>query len=82
MYVHLLEGTDRVVALPALARRAQRAYLLDGGAAVTVTQANDAITLTLPHRDTASPDQVVVLVLAGTTARPAAVRPGAAPSAR
>ena len=82
VYVHLLEGTDRVVALPALARRAQRAYLLDGGAAVTVTQANDAITLTLPHRDTASPDQVVVLGLAVTTARPAAVRPGAAPSAR
>ncbi|MBX7119474.1 MAG: alpha-L-fucosidase [Gemmatimonadaceae bacterium] len=64
VYVHLLHGSDRVLALPALPRRVLRASLLADGAAVQVAQANDAVTLTLPHRDAEAPDQVVRLVLA------------------
>ena len=64
VFVHLLEGTDRVVALPALTRRVARAYLLDGGAAVTVANTAESVTLTLPRRDVAAPDQVVALILA------------------
>lgn len=64
VFVHLLEGTDRVVALPALSRRVARAFLLDGGAAVTVASTAESVTLTLPRRDVAAPDQVVALILA------------------
>ena len=64
VFVHLLEGTDRVIALPALTRRVARAYLLDGGAAVTVANTAESVTLTLPRRDVAAPDQVVALILA------------------
>lgn len=63
VYVHLLDTPDRVLALPPLPRKIARAYLLDGGAAVTVAATADGVTLTLPTRDGASPDQVVVLVL-------------------
>ncbi|MCC7053282.1 MAG: alpha-L-fucosidase [Gemmatimonadaceae bacterium] len=64
VYVHLLHGADAVVALPALPRRVVRAFLLDGGAAVSVSATAGALTLTLPRRDANSPDQVVALVLA------------------
>ncbi len=63
VYVHLLDSPDRVLALPALPRKVARAYLLDSGAPVTVASTPDGVTLTLPRRDDASPDQVVVLVL-------------------
>lgn len=66
VYVHLLQGSDRVLALPALPRRVTGATLLDGGLPVLVAQANDAVTLTLPRRDAAAADQVIALVLAPT----------------
>lgn len=64
VYVHLMHGMDAVVALPAMPRKVLRASLLDGGAPVTVSTTGGGVTLTLPRRDAASPDQVVVLVLA------------------
>lgn len=63
VYVHVLDGADRVLALPAMPRRVVRAFLLDGGEAVSVASTAGAVTLTLPRRDTRSPDQVVALVL-------------------
>ena len=63
VYVHLLHGADAVVALPALPRAVTKAYLLDGGAAVTVTPTPAGLTLSLPTRDQNAPDQVVVVLL-------------------
>lgn len=63
VYVHLLDGLDASIALPALPRRVARAYLLDGGGAVTVSNSANAVTLTLPRRDATAPDQVIALVL-------------------
>ena len=64
MYVHLLQGADNVLALPALPRRVVRAFLLDGGTAVNVVMSAGSVVLTLPRRDADVPDQVVALVLA------------------
>jgi alpha-L-fucosidase len=64
VYVHLLDGVDASVVLPMLPRTVSRAFLLDGGAPVTVTRAPGALTLTLPRRTPDVPDQVVALVLA------------------
>ncbi|MDZ7632732.1 MAG: alpha-L-fucosidase [Gemmatimonadaceae bacterium] len=63
VYVHLLHGVDPVVTLPMLPRRVTRASLLDGAAPVRVSQVAGGVTLTLPHRDHAAPDQVVLLTL-------------------
>lgn len=63
IYVHLMDGGDAVVALPSLPRRVLRASLLDGGAPVAVASTPGAVVLTLPRRDVAAPDQVVVVVL-------------------
>lgn len=64
VFVHVMHGADAVIALPAFPRKVQRAYLLDGGAPVAVAASASAFTLTLGHRATDSPDQVIVLVLA------------------
>jgi len=63
VYLHLLHGADPVVALPALPRRVIRAFMLDGGAPVSVSATVATITVTLPKRDVSLPDQVVALVL-------------------
>lgn len=63
VFVHVMEGTDRVLALPALPKRVARAYLLADGAAVGVLGSPDAVTLSLPRRDAPAADQVVVLIL-------------------
>ena len=62
-YLHLLTGVDATLAIPALPRRIAKAFLLDGGATVTVSNTTGGTTLTLPRRDQAAPDQVIVLVL-------------------
>ena len=64
VYVHLLHGMDAVVALPELPRRVTRAFLLDGGAQVSIAATPGAVTLRLPRRSSESADQVVALVLA------------------
>lgn len=64
VYVHLLHGVDAVVALPELPRRVTRAFLLDGGAPVSIAATPGAVTLRMPRRDSESADQVVALVLA------------------
>lgn len=64
IYVHLLQGVDPVVSLPALPRRVQKAFLLEGGAPVQVSTTPSAVMLTLPRRAVDAPDQVIVVVLA------------------
>ena len=64
VYVHILDGPDRGVVLPALSRSVVRAWLLSDKAPVTVAATAAVVTLTLPHRDADAADQVVVLVLA------------------
>ncbi|MDQ8155013.1 MAG: alpha-L-fucosidase [Gemmatimonadota bacterium] len=63
VYVHLLDTPDRVLALPPLPKKVARAYLLADQSPVAVVSTADGITLTLPRRDTTTPDQVIVLVL-------------------
>lgn len=63
VYVHLMDGADRVLALPPLPRPVARAVVLDGGASVIVQQSDAGIMLTLPSRDPSTPDQVLKLVL-------------------
>ena len=63
VYVHLLDTPDRMLALPPLPRPVAHAFLLADQRPVTVAATPDGVTLTLPHRDTAAPDQVVVVVL-------------------
>jgi alpha-L-fucosidase len=63
VFVHLLDGIDNVLTLPVLPRRVMRASLLDGGAPVGVTTSVSGVTLTLPRRDAALPDQVIVLTM-------------------
>ena len=64
VFVHLLDGVDATLSIPALPRRVVRAYMLDGGASVGVASTSSAVTLALPRRDITVPDQVVVLVTA------------------
>ena len=63
VYVHYLEGTDRVLALPTLPRPVVRAALLATGEPVAVTAGPAGVTLTLPRRDPTDPDQVIALIL-------------------
>ena len=63
VYLHLLDGADPVLALPAFPKRVVRAFLLADGAPVTVTATPQTVTLTLPTRDAAAAVQVVALVL-------------------
>ena len=64
VFVHYMDGIDRVLALPALPRNVAKAYLLADKRPVLVTRSAESMVLTLPERDRAAPDQVVVLVLA------------------
>lgn len=61
--VPVLDGVDAVLSVPLLPRRILRASRLDGGAPVSVTTTASGITLSLPRRDVAAADQVVVLTL-------------------
>jgi alpha-L-fucosidase len=63
VFVHLLNGVDPSVSLPALPRGVAKAYLLDGGAPVAVATVQSGLVLSLPSRDPNAADQVVVLVL-------------------
>jgi alpha-L-fucosidase len=65
VFVHVLEWSDPVLALPAWGRRVVSARMLEGGAAVDVLQSPAGITLTLPRSPADAPDRVVVLVTAG-----------------
>src|SRR5262249_14002230 len=64
VYVHVLDGPDAVLALPALPRRVKSARLLEGGAPVAVQQTAGGVTLTLPTLGRDPFDTVVVVDLA------------------
>ncbi|HEY4099665.1 MAG TPA: alpha-L-fucosidase [Gemmatimonadales bacterium] len=65
VFVHVLHLQDRVLALPTFGAKVLSARMLDGGAAVAVTQVPGAITLTMPDAPSPMPpDRVVVLVTA------------------
>ena len=64
VYLHVLDGVDPVVAIPALPRQVVRGFLLADGAAVSVVSTPQSVTVTLPRRDSKAADQVVALVLA------------------
>jgi alpha-L-fucosidase len=61
VYVHVLDWPDRTLSLPSWGARVTSAKMLGTGEAVAVTDANGAITLTLPARDAKELDRVVVL---------------------
>ncbi len=64
VYVHVLEGADAVLALPALPRRVKSARVLKGGTSVALQQTAAGVTLTLPEQGRDPYDTVVVLDLA------------------
>ena len=64
VFVHVLDWSDPVLALPSWGRRVVSARMLDGGAAVDVQQSPGGITLTLPRSPANTHDRVVVLVTA------------------
>ncbi|MBY0489298.1 MAG: alpha-L-fucosidase [Gemmatimonadaceae bacterium] len=63
VYVHLLDGADKVLALPPLPKPVASASLLDGGAPVSFQSSASGVMLTLPNRDPGAPDQVLKLIL-------------------
>ena len=63
VFVHVLQWTDRILALPDFGVRVLSASPLGGGA-VTFAQAASGVTLTLPPAVAGDADQVIVLVTA------------------
>ena len=61
VFVHLLDWTDRVLAIPAFGQRIVRASLLGSSASVGVSQTEMGITLTMPADGSSEIDRVVVL---------------------
>ena len=61
VYVHVLDWPDRTLALPSWGARVTSAKMLGGGETVAFTDANGAITLTLPAPAAGQFDRVVVL---------------------
>jgi alpha-L-fucosidase len=61
VYVHLLNGTDRVLGLPPLPRPLRRAYRLEDKAPAVVTRTPQGIALSLPNRIGDPVDEVYVL---------------------
>ena len=61
IFVHVLNWSDRQLAIPALPSRITSARMMSTGETVSFTQSGDGITLTLPGTAN-SPDRVIVLV--------------------
>ena len=61
IYVHVLDPTLSVLALPGIARPVQEAHLLNGGNKVPFTNSDGSLVLKLPARAAKEIDQVVVL---------------------
>ena len=61
VYVHVLDPTLTVLALPGIAKPVQDARLLNGGAKVSVATSAGSVVLQLPPRAKNEIDQVVVL---------------------
>lgn len=63
VYVHIMDGSDKVLALPPLPKPISSARMLSGGAVVAVQSSPSGVMLSLPARDPQNADQVVKLVL-------------------
>ena len=63
VYLHLLDWSDRTLALPPFPRAVKSAALMDGGAAVLVRQTAEGVTLVLPAGARDPVDLIVVLEL-------------------
>lgn len=61
IYVHVLDPTLSVLALPWIAKPVEEAHLLNGGNKVLFTNSEGSLVLKLPARDAKEIDQVVVL---------------------
>jgi alpha-L-fucosidase len=61
IFVHLLDWQDPALLLPRLQPRVTRAYLMQSGAPVGVSESAEGTLLRLPAYDKAAPDNVVVL---------------------
>ena len=64
VYLHLLNWTDRLLALPALPRSILKAYRLDDQAGASVKVLDQGLALSLPGRQGDPVDEVYVLELA------------------
>jgi alpha-L-fucosidase len=62
VFVHVLDWTDRVLALPDFGARVLHAAMLGSQAPVAFTQTPAGVTLTLPADSVAAPDRIVVLL--------------------
>jgi len=62
VFVHVLNWTDRVLALPDFGARVLHAAMLGSQAPVAFTPTPAGVTLTLPVDSAATPDRIVVLV--------------------
>jgi alpha-L-fucosidase len=65
VFVHVLDWSDRILALPPLDARIVRAAMLRGGERVAVQQSDLGVLLTLPLSIGDEPDRVVVLETRG-----------------
>ena len=63
VYVHVLDPTLGVLALPGIASPVRDAHLLNGGGKVNHGVSEGTLVLQLPPRATAEIDQVIVLEL-------------------
>lgn len=63
VFVHVLDWSDRLLALPALGARVTRATMLRSGERVDVRESDAGVTLTLPAGGEDEADRVVVLTL-------------------
>ncbi len=61
IFVHLMDWQDSALLLPRLPMRVRRAYLMQTGAAVGVSESEAGTLLRLPAYDKAAPDNIVVL---------------------
>jgi len=61
IYVHVLDPTLSVLALPGIAKPVKEAHLLNGGNKVPFTNSEGSLVLKLPARDAKEIDQVVIL---------------------
>lgn len=63
IYVHVLDPTLTILALPGVAKPVRAAHLMNGGAAVNHTVAEGSMVLQLPKRAAGDIDQIIVLEL-------------------
>jgi alpha-L-fucosidase len=63
VYVHVLDWSDDLLAIPSLPKRVRSATRLRDGSAVTVSTEEQGLVMRLPHRDADNSDEIIVLEL-------------------